>query len=58
MTRSREMKGCGRGVIMVWERVRAGNIVIAVIEMAALGTSTTAFCLPPESGGLVIDVRG
>ena len=31
-----------------------GNIVIGVIEIAALGTSTTAFCLPPESrSGLV-----
>ena len=53
MTRSREMKGCGRGGIMVWERVRAGDIVIGVIEIAALGTSTTAFCLPPESGEVV-----
>ena len=35
---------------MVWERVRAGDIVIGVIEIAALGKSTTAFCLPPESG--------
>ena len=39
---------------MVWERVRAGTtIVIAVIEMTALGTSTTTFCLPPESGEVV-----
>ena len=42
---------------MVWERVRAGNIVIGVIEIAALGKSTTAFCLPPESGEVVRLVR-
>ena len=35
------------------ERVRAGIIVIGVIEMAALGTSKTTFCLPPESGEVV-----
>ena len=42
---------------MVWERVRAGTIVIGVIEIAALGKSTTAFCLPPESGVVVRLVR-